>query len=85
QVRVEAPTARIVAIDGRLPSPEGVRDGTYPFFKELSFVALEPIDELAVRFIEFSRSEKGRQIIVSMGALPWPFDHPSNHLDRKQP
>lgn len=67
---------RIVAVDGVLPSPEVIRDGTYPLVRTL-YLALKrpgsktPLDrgppETARTFVAFMESPMGTQLILDSG------------------
>ncbi len=74
QARVNAPTARVLAVDGRMPSVVAVSDGSYPFFKDLSFVMHDATDPAIARFLAFARSDEGRRVIAAAGAAPLPLD-----------
>lgn len=74
QARLNAPTARVLAIDGRVPSVVGVTDGSYPFYKDLSFVVRDGDDPSVARFLAFATSAEGRTVIASAGAAPLPLE-----------
>ena len=74
QARVNAPTARVLSIDGRVPSVVGVTDGSYPFYKDLSFVVTDAHEPSIARFLAFATSEEGRAVIASAGAAPLPLE-----------
>jgi phosphate transport system substrate-binding protein len=74
QARLNAPTARVLAIDGRVPSVAGVADGSYPFYKDLSFVVRDVREPSVARFLAFATSEEGRTVIASAGAAPLPLE-----------
>jgi phosphate transport system substrate-binding protein len=59
-----------LAIDGVLPSPQTVRSGEYPFYKDFAFVTRGPPQGGAAAFITFALSPAGRTIIEEAGALP---------------
>jgi phosphate transport system substrate-binding protein len=71
QARANAPTARVLRIDGRAPTLEAVRDGSYPFVKELSFVVLGRPSGAAARFLEFVAGPEGAAVIEAAGGVPW--------------
>lgn len=71
QARANAPTARVLRIDGRAPTLEAVRDGSYPFVKELSFVVRGPPSGAAARFVAFVASPEGAAVIEAAGGVPW--------------
>ncbi|MBN8609370.1 MAG: substrate-binding domain-containing protein [Deltaproteobacteria bacterium] len=76
QARANAPTARVLAVDGRMPSVVAVSDGSYPFFKDLSFVVRNAEDPSVARFLAFATSEQARQVIASAGAAALPLEAP---------
>lgn len=69
QARVSAPTARVLALDGRVPSVDAVRDGTYPLHKDLAFVVREPHSPSVDAFLAFVATEPARAVIEATGAL----------------
>lgn len=73
QARVNAPTARVLAVDGSMPSVVAVTDGSYPFFKDLSFVVRDTRDPAVARFLAFATSDEGRRVIALAGAAPLPL------------
>jgi len=54
---------RALVIDGVAPSPASVRDGSYPFTKDLAFVTRGAPSGEARAFIEFALSTEGQRII----------------------
>lgn len=74
QARLNAPTARVLSVDGRVPSVEGVSDGSYPFFKDLAFVVRDADAPLVARFLSFAASDEARAVIASAGAAPLPLE-----------
>ena len=63
-------TLRSLWINGVPPDPTNIANGTYPFSKELSFAYKGILTERAKHFIEFVRSQEGKTIIATMGAVP---------------
>ncbi len=61
---------KALAVDGVMPSPETVRDGSYPFTKDFSFVTRGAPSKEARSFIDFALGPTGRQIIEAAGGLP---------------
>ncbi|MCA9651691.1 MAG: substrate-binding domain-containing protein [Myxococcales bacterium] len=59
-----------VTIDGVAPSPQTVRDGSYPYTKDLAFVTRGPPQGEAAAFIDFTLSPEGRRIIEQEGGVP---------------
>lgn len=70
-----------LAVDGVHPSPETVRDGSYPFYKDFAFVTRGSPEGDAATFIAFALSEDGRRIIEEGGALPLPGSAASRQED----
>lgn len=58
---------KIVRLDGRYPSNRYIEDGSYPMRRELSLVVHEPMEPVVRSFVEFAQSEKGQEIVRSMG------------------
>jgi len=61
---------KALAIDDVVPSPETVRSGAYPFYKDFAFVTRGPPAGQAAAFIAFVLSPAGRSIMAANGALP---------------
>jgi phosphate transport system substrate-binding protein len=61
----------VLEFEGLRPNEESVRNGSYPIFKDLSFVLPggEP-DALAMAFIAFVFSREGQDLIRSSGYVP---------------
>jgi ABC-type phosphate transport system substrate-binding protein len=60
----------VLRVDGRTPDVASVRDGTYPFTKDLAFVVREPISEAARHFVAFAASPEGATAIERAGGMP---------------
>ncbi|MCC6356270.1 MAG: phosphate ABC transporter substrate-binding protein [Verrucomicrobiae bacterium] len=61
---------KIVTIDGRAPSQETIRDGTYPYSRPLYlYTRGEPRGEPA-RFIEFVLGPDGQRVVSEHGFVP---------------
>lgn len=73
QARANAPTARILALDGREPTVDAVRDGRYALTKDLAFVVRDAREPSVVRFLAFARSDDARAVIEEAGAAPLPL------------
>ncbi|MBC8413419.1 phosphate ABC transporter substrate-binding protein [bacterium] len=60
---------KILAIDGVMPTKEGVMTGKYPFYRPLYLVSnLQATDEVK-KFIDFVKSSEGQSIISSEGTI----------------
>lgn len=62
---------KVLSVDGIAPTVDAVRDGRYPFSKELRFVYKEPLSDRAKAFIAFCSSPAGRDTITQGGGIPW--------------
>jgi phosphate transport system substrate-binding protein len=70
QVRMEARTLRMVAINGVAPTIEAFESGDYRYTKVLYVLHREPPSNSAKRFIQFMRSEDGIRTMREAGCLP---------------
>jgi phosphate transport system substrate-binding protein len=61
---------RALRVDGIAPTVADVRQGTYPFAKDLAFVTKEGPPELAADFLRFVFSAPGQLLIRERGYLP---------------
>ena len=68
QMISEERTLRPIAIDGVLPSPAAVADGSYPYFKVFHAVHGADPSEDARAFVAFIRSEAGAALAEELGA-----------------
>ena len=57
----------ILSIDGKIPSPRSIGDGTYNWFKTYYIAARPDASPVAKQFVEFVFSPKGREILTSIG------------------
>lgn len=62
---------KALTIDGVLPSPQSLRAGTYPFYKDFAFVTRGPPQGTAAAFIAFALSTEGSRVIEEAGAIPF--------------
>jgi len=69
-IRAERLSVKPVAIDGLLPTETMVRNGRYPFVKELAFVVKGKPEGETGNFIDFVRSWEGKKVMVENGYLP---------------
>ena len=69
-VQASRAEVRVLAIDGISPSPATLRDGTYPFHRDLALVLRGDASELARAFSDFARSEDVAARLEAAGAVP---------------
>ena len=70
-IKAENLNIKILKINGLLPSPENLLNGSYPLGRELSFIYREKsLPKEANGFLDFVRSDEGRKILKSNGYLP---------------
>lgn len=65
----EGRALQTLALDGVMPDEASIADGSYPLTKTFYFVTRSEVTEPVNRFIAFTRSERGRQILRSNGHL----------------
>jgi len=63
-------TLKPLRINGVSPDSTNIANGAYPFSKELSFAYKEILTNRAKHFVEYVKSEEGKAIIATMGAVP---------------
>ena len=61
----------LVAIDGREPTVENVKNGSYGLYRPLYLVSSASPSPSVKHFIEFAQSEEGRQVLRSNGTVPY--------------
>jgi phosphate transport system substrate-binding protein len=61
---------RILNFEGISPLAQHIKDGTYPFFKELSFVAKAPLSKKISAFLQFISSKNTQSLIYQLGYIP---------------
>lgn len=59
-------------INGVAPTLQNIADGSYPLVKNLLFVYKGELTERSKKFIDFVRSEDGKAVMRSFGAVPIP-------------
>lgn len=59
-----------IIIDGVVPSPQNVQNGTYPVLRTLNMFTVENVSLLPRLFIEYLQSREGAAIIQRAGFLP---------------
>ena len=78
-----------LAIDGVAPTPENIRNGTYPFVVDLCAVTTGNESENARKLIDWSLSDQGQRLIERCGYVGLQkntrssiyFDKPGNDID----
>jgi phosphate transport system substrate-binding protein len=61
---------KMVSIDSILPSEEAARDGSYSLVRPLIFLTGPLTQPLAQRFIDFTLSEDGQELVIDSGWVP---------------
>jgi phosphate transport system substrate-binding protein len=71
-IKTENLNIKVLKLNGLLPSPENLLNGSYPLGRELSIIFREKtLPKEAKSFLDFIRSEEGRKILKSNGYLPF--------------
>lgn len=63
-------TVQVMALDGRLPTPEQIQDGSYPLCRPFVMVTAGPVirqSAVLQEFFAYIRSERGKELIESIG------------------
>ncbi len=64
---------RMLAYENQPPTAENLEQGTYPFYKDLSFVvASGPGDERVEAFLDFVETDAAQEALLTMGYIPMP-------------
>lgn len=58
---------RMLPLNGVVPSPKSLADGSYPYFKTMLLVRKSVGKEAAVRFFDYVASPAGQQILLNSG------------------
>ncbi len=61
---------KIISLDGREPSYENVQNGDYGMYRPLYLVTQPNPGGTVKQFVEFARSERGREIMRNAGTVP---------------
>ena len=61
---------KILAVDGIAPTPENIRNGTYPFSVNVYAITAGPVSENTERLIQWILSEQGQAFIELCGIVP---------------
>ena len=67
QIISEKLALKPLALDGVIPSPQTLDDGSYRYFKTFSFVSTPKASPLVQQFMTFVQSPAGRQILAKNG------------------
>jgi phosphate transport system substrate-binding protein len=70
QLLVEGGSVKALSFNGRFPTTEGLRDGSYSPEKSISLVTRPKPSAATRRFVDFLRSPDARKILESAGTLP---------------
>jgi phosphate transport system substrate-binding protein len=70
QMITEKRNLRVVAIDGVAPGVEAMEVGAYPFTKTIFFVLPAKRNAVAERFIAFTQSSNGQEVLRAKGTSP---------------
>ena len=70
-IAIEQLPIKALSFNGVSPTPENIKNGSYPLVKTLSFVFLkENLPGVARTFLDFVQSKKGEEILRANGYLP---------------
>jgi phosphate transport system substrate-binding protein len=70
-IKSEQLKVKVLNLNGVVPGPETLLNGTYPLERELAFIYLEKgLPKEAKGFLDFVSSDSGRKIMRSKGYLP---------------
>ena len=70
-IKSEQLKVKVLKLNGIVPSPENLLNGSYPLERELTFIYLEKgLPKEAKGFLDFVSSDAGRKIMRSRGYLP---------------
>ena len=59
----------ILSLNGVMPTPAALADGSYPLSKDINFVTRGRLPGAAAKFLDFIYSEKGRAVVERIGVL----------------
>lgn len=68
-VSTEHRKVKVMALAGMVPSVESLRDGRWPYYKDLAVVTLDQPSEPARAFLDFMWSPEGRAVLEASGHL----------------
>jgi phosphate transport system substrate-binding protein len=61
---------KVLNVNGITPSRENMLNGSYKLYKTLNYVYREPIDPTMRAFIDFTFSQRGREILLGYECIP---------------
>ncbi|MDF2634725.1 MAG: hypothetical protein K0R78_1599 [Pelosinus sp.] len=61
---------KVLHVNGVMPSRENVLNGSYKLYKTLNYVHREPIDPQMSAFIDFTFSQRGKEILIDNECIP---------------
>jgi phosphate transport system substrate-binding protein len=61
---------KVLNVNGIKPSRENILNGSYKLYKTLNYVYREPIDPNMRAFIDFTFSQRGREILLDYECIP---------------
>ncbi|MBP2627747.1 MAG: hypothetical protein H6Q68_2458 [Firmicutes bacterium] len=61
---------KVLKVNGIMPSRENIENNSYKLYKTLNYVYQEPIDPKMGAFINFTLSQRGRDILLSNECIP---------------
>ncbi len=64
------PDIRLLAVDGVLPTPENIRNGTYPFTVSLLAVTARPLSPQCKKLLDWIRGSEGQNLLERVGYVP---------------
>ncbi|MBA4372322.1 MAG: ABC transporter substrate-binding protein [Thermodesulfovibrio sp.] len=59
----------ILSLNGVMPDPMTLADGSYPLAKDIDFVTTANPPDAAAKFLQFIYSDKGREVVERLGVL----------------
>ncbi len=69
---INDPGVKVVAIDGKLPTPETVINHTYPYARPTFYYTNGEATGEAAKFLEFTLSDEGQKIVRAVGFVSPP-------------
>lgn len=66
---IKAPNIKVVPIDGKLPTKEDINAKAYPYARPTFYYVNAAPNEAAEKFVEFTLSPKGKEIMEKMGFI----------------